>query len=104
MGSFATIPAGAAACGKLVAAYAAVQAGRIVDTRGRSVLLAVVCVGSLLDSLVTSSVAWFLGARLTLVAGDAVVRAVATTLAALVILWVSDRLAQRRRMRGRLAW
>ena len=62
------------------------------------------CIGSLLDSLVSSGVAWFLGARLTPVAGDALSRALATTLAALLLLWVSDRLAHRRRLRGRLAW
>jgi hypothetical protein len=104
VGSFSPIPAGAAACGKLMAAGLAVQAGGVVDTRGRPVLLAVVFVGSLVDSLVCSGVAWFLGVRLTPLAGSSIARAAATTLAAFVLLWLSDWLAHRRRLRGRPAW
>jgi len=98
--AFAAVPAGAVTAGKLAAAFAVVLAGRFADTHDPRIRLALVFVVTLLDGIITWGTCQVLGLDLALGWWDLLLRALVTTVAAVMVFDLANRFsrpAERRR-------
>ena len=102
LAAFASVPAGAVTAGKLVATFVVILAGRLADTNDPRIRLGLVFAATIADGTAVWATCQVLGLDLALAWPDLLLRALVTTLAAVVVFDLADRFS--RPAEGRRAW